>query len=118
MNERQKELKLQYKEQKTKMGVFAIKNLANGKIFIKKTTNLKTANGLFFQLDHNSHLNKQLQQEWNQYGRDQFIIEILEELDPEKVKYSVHETLTKMEEKWIEQLSPYGEKGYHSSPKT
>ena len=72
--DKKKELKLLYKEMKITAGIFQIKNLKNQKVFIKSSRNLKTMNGQQFQLEHGSHRNKKLQQEWNEFGKESFFL--------------------------------------------
>lgn len=112
--DRKKELKQQFKEIKIEAGIFQIKNIKNDKVFIGSTRNFKTLNGTKFSLENGSYSNKMLQKEWSEYGKDAFEIEILEILkakdDP---YYNEKEELEKLEEKWLNQLQPYGEHGYH-----
>ncbi|MED4227906.1 GIY-YIG nuclease family protein [Neobacillus cucumis] len=113
--DRKKELKQQYKETSVEAGVFQIKNTINNKIYLGKTKNFKTLNGLKFMLETNGYTpNKELQREWNEYGKDAFTFEILEALktsdDP---YYNEKEALAALEEKWLETLQPYGERGYN-----
>ena len=77
---RRKELQEQAKEIKTEAGIYQIRNERNGKVYLDSTLNLKTINGQKFMLQMGSHLNKQLQAEWNEYGDDAFTIEVLEVL--------------------------------------
>lgn len=111
---RKQELKQMYKEMKTEAGVFQIRNTKNGKVFVDSTMNLKTLNGHKFALKHGSHINKTLQQDWNQWGEDAFAFEVLEVLakkdDP---FFDAKGALEKLESKWLEKLQPYGERGYH-----
>jgi len=108
-----KELKLQYKEIKTEAGIFQIKNIKNQKVFIKTSPNLKTINGIQFQLEHGSCTNKGLQQEWNEYGKESFDFEVLEVLKEKEDEYfNKKDALEKLEEKWLDQLQPFGERGY------
>lgn len=91
--DRRKELKEKYKQLRPDMGIFIIRSNFNNKCFIEATQNLKgKMNGTIFQLKYGSHINKDLQQDWNQYGSDSFTIEILESLeydkDESKVDYS------------------------------
>lgn len=112
---RKKELKMQYKETKTRAGVYQIKNLVNGKVFIGSTMNFKTLNGKKFELEAGSSTNKQLQKEWNEFGKDQFVIEELETLKVKEEPYfDAKRELKKLEDKWLNELSPFGERGYHS----
>nr|WP_319637824.1 DUF2087 domain-containing protein [Priestia aryabhattai] len=109
-----KQMKQLAKEVKTEGGVYQIKNLHNGKIYIGSTPNIKTLNGVKFTLKTNTHQNKELQNEWNTYGADAFSIEMLETIKREEEKALSKKDLLKLEAKWLEKLQPYGEKGYHS----
>ncbi len=60
-----KELKKQYKANPPKMGIFQIKNLANGKIFIGRGMNVQgKINSSKFQLEQGSHPNSELQNDF------------------------------------------------------
>lgn len=112
--DRKKALKQQYKEITIEAGVFQIKNTVNGKIYIGSTKNLRTLNGVKFMLENGGHTNKELQAEWNQYGKDAFVIEVLEKLKKkEDPYYNEKEALAELEEKWLSDLHPYGEIGYN-----
>ncbi len=111
--ERKKELKQQYQEIAIVAGVYQIKNNINGKVFIDSTRNLKTINGVKFSLENGAFHNKELQLEWSNYGKDAFSIDILEKLKVEDSPYfNEKEALKELENKWLEQLQPYGERGY------
>ncbi|MFM1652830.1 DUF2087 domain-containing protein [Brevibacillus sp. B_LB10_24] len=115
--DRKKELKLQYKEMKTEAGVYQIKNTKNQKVLVDSTMNLKTINGKKFQLQNGSHINKALQKEWNEYGEEAFVFEVLEVLKvKEDAFWNAADELAKLEEKWLDKLKPYGDKGYNSQP--
>ncbi|MEH7512243.1 GIY-YIG nuclease family protein [Gottfriedia acidiceleris] len=112
---RKKELKMQYKETKVQAGIYQIKNIINQKIFIVSTKNLKTINGKKFELEAGSCTNKILQQEWNEYGKESFVFEELEILKEEDISpLGIKGDLKRLEEKWLEKLQPYGERGYNS----
>ncbi|MBP1934040.1 DUF2087 domain-containing protein [Ammoniphilus resinae] len=112
--DRKKELKQQYKETKSEAGVYQIRNTQNNKIYIDSTTNLKTLSGKLFQLKMGSHMNKALQAEWNQYGEDAFVFEVLEILKENKNEYvDPKDDLKKLEQKWLDHLQPYGDQGYN-----
>ena len=109
-----KELKRLAKETKTDAGVFLIRNHRNGKVHVESTRNLKTINGKLFQLDMGSHKNRQLQQDWDALGKDPFTVEVLEVLDrPEEGYFDEADALKKLKKKWLDQLQPYGDKGYN-----
>lgn len=109
-----KEMKLQAKEEKARYGIFQIKNLKNGKIFVGSTPNFKTLNGLKFMLNNNTHKNHGLQLDWNEYGKDHFEFSILETVDEKEWKgKSTKKILEELLEKWVEHLQPYSENGYN-----
>jgi hypothetical protein len=114
MESNKKELKQLYKDTKITAGIFQIKNLKNQKVFLKSSTNLKTMNGQQFQLENNSHINKLLQQEYNTLGKESFVFEVLEVLKQKEGDYlDTKDALRKLEEKWLNQLQPFGDRGYH-----
>ncbi len=114
--DRKKELKQQFKEISVEAGVYQIKNTVNDKILIGSTKNFKTLNGIQFMLETNTYTtNKELQVEWNQYGKAAFTFDILEKLKERDDPYfNEKEALLEIEEKWLEKLQPYGEQGYNS----
>lgn len=111
-----KELKRAYKETPTPMGVYQIKNLRNGKIFIGSNTNVPgKINSNRFQLSHGSHPNKKLLHDWQEYGADNFTFEVLELIDPDKVSQDEWKNaVASLEEKWLDRLRPYDENGYNT----
>ncbi|MBP2242732.1 hypothetical protein J2Z40_003312 [Cytobacillus eiseniae] len=112
--DRKKELKQQYKEIKVEAGIYQIKNRINDKIFIGSTPNFKSLNGTKFSLKNGVFTNKMLQAEWNEFGKDAFDFEVLEILKKkDNPYYNEKKELEKLEGKWLNQLQPYGERGYH-----
>jgi group I intron endonuclease len=96
-------------------GVFQVKNTANGRILLGSSLNLEGAlNGHKFTLKIGSHRNKDLQEDWNKYGGDSFVFEILETVqvrdDP---NFNLSDELSLLEMIWLEKLQPFGEKGYN-----
>ncbi|MNI97217.1 hypothetical protein D3C73_1558210 [compost metagenome] len=70
-------------------------------------------------LDIGNHENKALQADWKEFGEKAFVFEILEKIKPEEDFVAEVSELTKyrkllpdLENKWLEQLSPYGDRGY------
>ena len=111
-----KELIKQYKATPPKMGIFRIKNLLNGKIFIGRGMNVKgKINSHKFQLEQGSHPNSLLQKDFNESGGKNFSFEVIDYLDPKKddLDYDYTQDLILLEEMWLEKLEPYGEKGYN-----
>ncbi|MED4781804.1 DUF2087 domain-containing protein [Brevibacillus choshinensis] len=115
---RKQELKQMYKEVKTEAGVYQIRNTQNGKVWIDGAMNLKTMNGKQFMLKHGSHTSKALQKEWDQYGEGAFVFEVLEVLEKKNEPYfDAADALEKLEDKWLDKLQPYGDKGYNEMKK-
>jgi len=112
--DRRKELIQQYKELKKEGGVFQIRNTKNNKIFIDAVSDLKSLNGKRFQLQTGIHKCLSLQKEWNEYGESAFVFEVLETYSPEDESvYSQKDILIKLKQKWLNQLKPFGERGYN-----
>lgn len=114
-----KDLKREYKEREKMAGVFQVKNTANGKVLLGSSLNLEgPLNSHKFMLTIGSHRNKELQQEWNEYGPDKFVFEIL---DVVKVKddpnFNLSDELALLEQIWLEELQPFGERGYNIDTK-
>jgi hypothetical protein len=114
-----KELNREYQERPKPAGVFQVKNTANGQVLLGSSLNLEGAlNGHRFMLKTGSHRNKELQADWNEYGADKFVFEILEVVqvrdDP---NFNLSDELTLLELIWVEKLQPFGEKGYNPNVK-
>jgi hypothetical protein len=112
-----KELREEYKQLKTMMGVIQITNNASGKIYIAAFPNLKnkwlTIRG---QLLMGMHANSQLQKDWKELGHEVFTYEILEEKEADEVT-DMRWELKQMEKPWLEKLQPYGDRGYNKYPR-
>jgi hypothetical protein len=119
MTDAKRELKRQYKERVKTAGVFQVKNTANGRVLLGSSLNLDgPLNGHRFMLTIGTHRNEALQKDWNTYGADKFVFEVLEVV---KVKddphFDVADELTLLEEIWVEKLHPFGEHGYNEGRK-
>ena len=70
-----------------------------------------------FMLSIGRHDNLTLQNDWNHFGRDAFVFEILEVVKPsDSPTFSVEDELTLLEQIWLEKLQPYGDRGYNQGP--
>lgn len=111
-----KQLKEAYKLKKFDIGVFQIRNIMNGKIFVGSSINLDAIwNRIKAELKFGGHRNEQLQADWKELGEENFSFEILytiEQKDDDKVDYS--KEVKKLEALFMEELQPFGEKGYHA----
>jgi threonine synthase len=119
MMKTRKELKEEYKQMKFKMGVFQIKNCANGKVFSGHSTDLTAIwHAQKMQLNNGMHANSELQNDWRTFGADNFLYEILEEYkQPDDSLQDINKELKALEEIIIETLQPFGEKGYNKRSK-
>ena len=112
------ESKRAYKETEKQAGVYQVKNTANGKVLLGGTMNLHgPLNRHRFTLKIGSHLNKELQREWNEFGEAAFVFEVLEVIkkrdDPD---FSLEDELSARERQWVEKVQPFGERGYNVGP--
>lgn len=113
-NQRRQELQQMYKETKKESGVFQIRNTVNDKRWISSTKNLRSLNGKRMELDMGKHMNSSLQLELNEFGSSVFEVEVLEVLEVKETGYfDEDDALRKLEDKWLEQLQPYDDRGYN-----
>ncbi|GIQ71339.1 hypothetical protein XYCOK13_41630 [Xylanibacillus composti] len=124
--QKRKEMAKAYVQTHRPMGVYQLLNKTNGKRLIGSSMNLDGAyNGLRFQLNMGSYyINKELQDDWKKYGEENFSFEVLQTLKPQEeflqsdeelVKYK--KELEELEQLMLEELQPYGERGYNKPDK-
>jgi len=118
MSSRQ-ELKRAYQERPKPAGVFQIVNTVTGKVLLGSSLNLEgPLNAHRFTLTIGSHRNRALQADWNTYGADAFRFAILEVVKvTDGPHFSLDDELTLLEQIWLEQLQPCGERGYNTDTK-
>ena len=91
-----------------KSGIYQIRNLVNGKIYVGSSINLrKRMKDHFRDLRNNRHANQHLQKAYNKYGLDKFVFEVLE--------YVEKDVLLKREQYYIDTLNVVNE-GYNICP--
>jgi len=114
-----KDLKEEYKNMKFDMGVFQIRNLANGKIYVGSSLDLKAFwNAQKWQLDFGMHRNAKLQADWKEFGAEQFSYEILGLIEQsEEAGVDYKKELKLLEELYVEELQPFDDKGYNQKPR-
>ncbi|MCE5231082.1 GIY-YIG nuclease family protein [bacterium] len=110
------ELKLIYKNTHRQMGVFQIRNKANGKVLVGSSLNLAGRRNRFnFEVAQGcASTNRDMKEDWARFGAENFAFEVLEEIKPgddpsRDYKFEVAE----LEKNWIEKLQPFGERGYN-----
>lgn len=110
---RRRELMEAYKQMKVYIGVYQIKNIVNGKVLIGTSTNLKSRwLTLRMQLEADRHPNSKLQKDWNDFGSENFVYDVIEQKEYKDI-VNVNWELENMEKAWLEKLHPYDDKGYN-----
>ena len=62
-----------------KSGIYQIRNLVNGKVYVGSAVNLRTRrNRHFSYLRNNCHANRKLQNAFNKYGEENIVFEVVE----------------------------------------
>jgi DNA-binding transcriptional regulator YhcF (GntR family) len=114
--EKRAEIKRIYKQNSPDMGVYQIKNKANGKIYVDSCKNLEgTRNSRMFQLKMGKIVfSRELQKDLDQFGADSFEFSVLEVLGKPEPGESIDRLLAALELQWLEKLQPFGELGYNS----
>ena len=116
MTRSRKELKRAYQERPKVAGIFQVKNTANSKVLLGSSLNLDgPLNAHRYMLTIGSHRNAALQADWNQYGANAFVFEILEQITPsDDPQFNLSDELSLLEQIWVEQIQPFGERGYNT----
>ncbi|CAM3927069.1 GIY-YIG nuclease family protein [Cohnella lubricantis] len=119
--QKKKQLSTSYATSARPMGVYQIRNVKNGKILVEGSMDLPGAhNRLEFQKQTNTNTVIALREDWNKYGPDAFVFEVLDRIKPpeegtfdqaERLKYK--EEVDALTELWVEKLQPFGDAGYN-----
>ena len=110
-----KEIKNNYKQTGSEIGVFMVKNKANNKIFLGASMNAVGAlNRCQFELKMKTHRNKYLMKDWLEFGSDEFSFDVIDTV--EKRDDPNHDYLTELTDLlnvWLDEHKPFGDKGYN-----
>jgi 3-deoxy-D-manno-octulosonic-acid transferase len=116
-----KELLQEYKQKVFRMGVFQIRNTVNNKILVESSPNLDAIwNRHRLELKFGSHRNLVLQADWAAHGEENFVYEILEELNQTQAaanKLDPAKEIKLLEQLYLDELQPFEEKGYNRKSK-
>jgi hypothetical protein len=113
---RKKEIVSQYKQTPLPMGVYQIRCLAESRCYLGAAKNLNgKMNGDVFKLSAGNHVSKELQKAWKLYGKDQFVVSILEELkySPDEPQADYTEDLEILKSIWADKLAAENIALYH-----
>lgn len=113
-------LKKQYLETKTRAGVYAIRNLVSGRALVAGSTNVQgVLNRHRFELQHGTHRNVLLSQEWLLHGESSFNFEVLDVVKPrDDLAFDVARELKDLVALWREEIPCQGESDYEFSRRT
>jgi hypothetical protein len=111
-----KELKSKYKEAPKIAGIFQIRNLRTGRVFLASSMDMRAPfNRHEFMLKMNGHPNAALQADWNALGRKGFALEVLDTVDESVEEGAARELeLGALEALWFEKLEPMEEHCYNT----
>jgi len=103
-----------YKETARPMGVFRVRNTAEGRSFVGSSSDLPAMlNRLSFQLRNGLNRTPELQADWNRLGAGAFTFETLDELEPRaEPGFDPAAELAELEQLWRERLRESGEGTY------
>ena len=110
-----KEIRNRYKQKPMDMGIYQVKNLASGKIYVGRAMDLNgKLNSEKFQLKNKMHMNRELQKDFNDLGEEKFSFEVLDRVQQKEGPDHDHgQELKELEEIWLDKLQPYNERGYN-----
>jgi hypothetical protein len=109
----------EYKASRHPMGVFQVRNIFSGKVFLGSTADLPSMlNRQRAQLQMGGHPNRQLQADWRADGASAFAFEVLDTLTAsDEAGYDPRADLRTLEAMWLSKVAPFGERGYNTEPK-
>jgi len=107
-------LSRQYKDAPPAMGVYAIRHLASGRVYLGASLNLDGAmNRDRFELNQKCHRHKALLRDWRAFGPEAFAFEVVDTLkrrDEPAIDYKPE--LAGLLALWTEEFQQRGEIGY------
>ena len=95
-----------YKQRKTNAGIYAVRCLPTGQVWVGASPNLGTIqNRIWFSLRHGDSSFRTLQAVWQEHTPDDFTFEELERLDEEAAAYRQADLLKQRAAHWRESLN-------------
>jgi hypothetical protein len=110
-------IKRMYKQNRPDMGIYQIRNTANGRIYVGSTTNLEgIRNSRLFQLRMGKVVfSRELQKDLDRFGAESFEFSVLQVLENAETGTKSDRALAALYVRWLEKLQPFGERGYNSA---
>jgi len=91
-----------YKERKVEAGIYALRCLASGQLWIGKAPDLSTIrNRLWFTLRLGGNPHRSLQEAWTLHGADAFTFEVVECVKEEDLRFGRERALKKRLDHWL-----------------
>lgn len=95
-----------YRERKVEPGIYALRCMATGELWVGRAPDLSTiSNRLFFSLRQGGLRHRALQAAWDSHGADNIVFEVLEVLDPEKLGLGLDRIMKDRHADWLERLN-------------
>lgn len=114
---RRGELARRYRETKRPVGIYAIRNVVNQRVYVAGSTNLQGAmNRDRFELKLKGHRNARLQADWIEHGEANFRFEVIDTIGKDAASdldVDFKGELEALLELWRAELRCYGERGYN-----
>ena len=103
----QRDLTRRYKESLPPMGVYVIRNVLSGRVFVRGSLNLDGAmNRCRFELARGQHRDRALMDEWARHGAENFRFEIIDTIRKrEEPGFDYAAELASMLALWTEELA-------------
>jgi len=91
---------------KIPMGVFQIKNIKNNKVLIDHSIDMESKwNRHKMELKFGNHRNRSFQEDWNEYGEENFVFDVLSELkNRENENININKELKTLQDMVTEEL--------------
>jgi len=94
-----------FKDRKVARGTFAVRCAATSHVWVGSAPDLDAwRNSIWFTLRNGTHLNKELQRQWNEQGEPAFTYEILETLGDDVSPLALNDLLKEKRLAWKEKL--------------
>jgi hypothetical protein len=96
----------EYKKRESTTGIFAVRCIASGVVWVGKAPNLDTIqNRLWFALRHGGSPHRELQNAWHDHGPEALSFEVLETLEHEELPYARNALLKERMSHWQSALN-------------
>jgi hypothetical protein len=95
-----------YKERKTVAGIYAVRCLPTGQVWVGSAPNLETIpNRIWFSLRHGNSSWRTLQPVWNEHQPEEFAFEELERLGDDVSEFRRKDLLKERAAHWLQELN-------------